>query len=72
MQVERDLQFVDELGLNLLYGINTHCHADHITGTGKIKVGATCAWLCTCYSCLRGSISCHRSSAYNAGTAVLP
>eukprot|EP00193_Tetraselmis_chui_P004530 CAMPEP_0177763242 /NCGR_PEP_ID=MMETSP0491_2-20121128/6768_1 /TAXON_ID=63592 /ORGANISM="Tetraselmis chuii, Strain PLY429" /LENGTH=394 /DNA_ID=CAMNT_0019279339 /DNA_START=242 /DNA_END=1426 /DNA_ORIENTATION=+ len=35
--VERDLKFVDELGLKLVYAINTHCHADHITGSGKIK-----------------------------------
>ncbi len=36
--MERDLQLIEELGLKLLYGVNTHCHADHITGTGKIKV----------------------------------
>ncbi|WIA11128.1 hypothetical protein OEZ85_011271 [Tetradesmus obliquus] len=36
-QVERDLQLIDELGLNLVQTPNTHCHADHITGSGKIK-----------------------------------
>lgn len=35
--VERDLQVVDELGLKLKHVLNTHCHADHITGSGKIK-----------------------------------
>ena len=35
--VDRDLQFINELGLNLKYVINTHCHADHITGSGTIK-----------------------------------
>jgi sulfur dioxygenase len=35
--VERDLQFVKELNLSLKYAINTHVHADHITGTGKLK-----------------------------------
>mmetsp|Transcript_45805 Transcript_45805/g.114598 ORF Transcript_45805/g.114598 Transcript_45805/m.114598 type:complete len:402 (-) Transcript_45805:123-1328(-) len=35
--VERDLQFIKDLGLRLVYAVNTHCHADHITGTGKIK-----------------------------------
>jgi glyoxylase-like metal-dependent hydrolase (beta-lactamase superfamily II) len=38
MQVDRDLGLLKELELQLLYAINTHCHADHITGTGSIKV----------------------------------
>lgn len=36
-QVERDLKVVEEEGVNLIYGINTHAHADHITGTGILK-----------------------------------
>jgi glyoxylase-like metal-dependent hydrolase (beta-lactamase superfamily II) len=39
LQVERDLKVIDELGLKLTLAINTHCHADHITGSGKLKVG---------------------------------
>lgn len=35
--VDRDLQLVEELGLSLEYVINTHCHADHVTGSGLIK-----------------------------------
>lgn len=35
--VDRDLALVKELGLKLIYAINTHVHADHITGTGLIK-----------------------------------
>ncbi|KAK1258818.1 hypothetical protein QJS04_geneDACA024414 [Acorus gramineus] len=35
--VERDLKLVKELGLKLTYALNTHCHADHVTGTGLIK-----------------------------------
>ncbi|XP_009786993.1 persulfide dioxygenase ETHE1 homolog, mitochondrial-like [Nicotiana tabacum] len=35
--VDRDLALVKELGLNLIYAINTHVHADHVTGTGLIK-----------------------------------
>jgi len=34
---ERDAQTVKELGLKLKYCINTHVHADHITGTGLLK-----------------------------------
>ncbi|KAL5989980.1 Polypeptide N-acetylgalactosaminyltransferase 3 [Asimina triloba] len=35
--VDRDLSLVKELGLKLIYAINTHVHADHVTGTGLIK-----------------------------------
>lgn len=35
--VDRDYKIIQELGLNLRYMFNTHVHADHITGTGKLK-----------------------------------
>lgn len=35
--LERDLKVVRELGLNLRYALNTHVHADHVTGTGLLK-----------------------------------
>lgn len=35
--VERDLSLVKDLGLKLVYAINTHVHADHVTGSGLIK-----------------------------------
>jgi len=35
--VARDAQWVQELGLTLKYVLNTHIHADHITGSGKLK-----------------------------------
>ncbi|PIN16650.1 Glyoxylase [Handroanthus impetiginosus] len=35
--VDRDLSLVKELGLKLVYAINTHVHADHVTGTGLLK-----------------------------------
>ena len=34
---ERDLQVIKDLGLNLRYALNTHVHADHVTGTGVLK-----------------------------------
>lgn len=36
-QVERDLRLLEELGLNLHYCLETHIHADHITGTAKLR-----------------------------------
>ncbi|KAI7806107.1 persulfide dioxygenase ETHE1, mitochondrial [Triplophysa rosa] len=35
--VDRDLKLITELGLTLKVALNTHCHADHITGTGLLK-----------------------------------
>lgn len=35
---ERDAQILKELGVTLLYALNTHVHADHVTGTAKLKV----------------------------------
>ena len=35
--VERDLKLIDELGLKLKYVLDTHIHADHITGSGMIR-----------------------------------
>ncbi|KAA0702588.1 Persulfide dioxygenase ETHE1, mitochondrial [Triplophysa tibetana] len=35
--VDRDLKLINELGLTLKVAVNTHCHADHITGTGLLK-----------------------------------
>lgn len=35
--VDRDLKLVQELGLRLMYVLDTHVHADHITGAGEIR-----------------------------------
>lgn len=37
VNVDRDLQLIEELGLTLKVAANTHIHADHATGTGIIK-----------------------------------
>jgi len=35
--VERDAQIIKDMGVTLKFMLNTHVHADHITGTGKLK-----------------------------------
>ena len=34
---ERDMRIAKDLGVSLKYVLNTHVHADHVTGSGKIK-----------------------------------
>ncbi len=41
-QVDRDLQVLDDLGLTLHYCLETHIHADHITGAGKLRQQTGC------------------------------
>ncbi|WP_315791232.1 MBL fold metallo-hydrolase [Fischerella sp. JS2] len=41
-QVERDLKLLTELGLSLRYCLETHIHADHITGTAKLREMTDC------------------------------
>lgn len=36
-QADRDLTLVNELGLKLIYVLDTHTHADHITAAGTIR-----------------------------------
>ncbi|MDC0832814.1 MBL fold metallo-hydrolase [Geitlerinema sp. CS-897] len=36
-QVDRDRTLIDELGSTLRYAIETHIHADHVTGGGKLR-----------------------------------
>ncbi len=35
--VDRDLRLIAELGLKLIYVLDTHIHADHVTGAGEIR-----------------------------------
>ncbi|XP_075165173.1 persulfide dioxygenase ETHE1, mitochondrial [Haematobia irritans] len=36
-QAKRDAQLIKDLGFTLKYAVNTHMHADHITGSGWLK-----------------------------------
>lgn len=41
-QVERDYKLINELDLTLKFCLETHIHADHITGTGKFRELTDC------------------------------
>lgn len=41
-EVPRYLQLIEELQLKLVFAIDTHIHADHITGTGALADAAGC------------------------------
>lgn len=45
-QVARDAELVTELGLTLLWALETHVHADHVTAAGVLRerTGATTVW----------------------------
>ncbi|VEN35386.1 unnamed protein product [Callosobruchus maculatus] len=38
----RDFQLTKDLNLKLVYAVNTHMHADHITGSGQLKTMSGC------------------------------
>ncbi|XP_070551400.1 persulfide dioxygenase ETHE1, mitochondrial-like [Ptychodera flava] len=35
--VKRDVNLINDLDLKLVYALNTHVHADHVTGSGELK-----------------------------------
>jgi glyoxylase-like metal-dependent hydrolase (beta-lactamase superfamily II) len=36
-QAARDVELIEELGLRLLWSLETHVHADHVTGGGELR-----------------------------------
>ena len=40
--VDRDLALIDELGLTLKYTVETHIHADHVTGAARLRERTGC------------------------------
>jgi len=44
-QVDRDMKLLQDLKLTLRYCLETHIHADHITGTGELRSRTGCQGL---------------------------
>jgi len=53
-QVERDLALLGEMSLKLIYAIDTHIHADHVTALGLLRQATGCK---TGYS-VHGNVEC--------------
>ena len=49
-QLDRDVQLIQELGLTLLYALDTHVHADHVTASGSLANRLGCQ---ACLDCGR-------------------
>lgn len=49
-QHARDLSLVRELGLKLLACLETHCHADHVTGAWLLKLATGCSLMASKHS----------------------
>ncbi|KAG5176897.1 beta-lactamase-like protein [Tribonema minus] len=58
---ERDAEIITEMGLNLLFALNTHVHADHVNGASKLRA---------LFPQMRSVIS--RASGAQADVAVAP
>lgn len=41
-QLERDLALIEELGLRLVFAVDTHVHADHVTALGSLRERTGC------------------------------
>jgi sulfur dioxygenase len=59
-ELSKYLQLIDELGLRLVFAIDTHVHADHVTALGDLRAASNCATLMGEHSkaeCVSGKLS---------------
>ncbi|XP_017772161.1 PREDICTED: persulfide dioxygenase ETHE1, mitochondrial [Nicrophorus vespilloides] len=68
---KRDAQLVKDLNLNLKFAINTHMHADHITGTGELKKLTNCKSVISKASGAKADIHIDESDVIEFGTHKL-
>jgi sulfur dioxygenase len=65
-QVRRDAALIEELGLTLLYSLETHIHADHVTGAWLLRQQTGC-----CIALSAGS-GAERADRYLVQDDVIP
>jgi glyoxylase-like metal-dependent hydrolase (beta-lactamase superfamily II) len=70
--VERDLQVLRDLGLELAATLETHVHADHLTGAKRLKQQTGCRIACPAMLALRcADIGINEGQAFGVGTLQL-
>ncbi|VDK34925.1 unnamed protein product [Taenia asiatica] len=71
--VQRDAKVVRELDLDLRFVINTHVHADHVTGSGALKemFGPTCKSVISDTSGARADVHVKASEVLDCGNIQL-
>jgi sulfur dioxygenase len=70
-QVARDVQLLDELGLELTYALDTHVHADHVTGAGALRAKTGCKVVSAAASVDTADITVSDGDAIQFGLQVL-
>jgi len=71
-EVPKYLQLLNELNLTLVYALDTHTHADHITGAGALRDATQCKTLLgaeACTPCVSQGV--HDGDRINIGNLTL-
>lgn len=66
-KIERDLNLIQELNLKLIFTIETHIHADHITSSGKLRELTNCQT----YVPVGANIECATNFVKESSTVLL-
>ncbi|CAH1774136.1 unnamed protein product, partial [Owenia fusiformis] len=69
--VDRDIEQLEGLGLKLLYAINTHVHADHVTGSGMLKKKTGCKTAIAKVSTAEGDLKIGAGDEFTFGKYTL-
>lgn len=70
-QAERDIRITKEMDLKLIYAMNTHVHADHVTGTGILKNLTGCKSVISRISGAKADVFVNNGDKIDFGDQVL-
>lgn len=70
-QVDRDLKLIDELGLKLKYVLETHVHADHVTGAANLRARSGAQTILSSPNVACADIHAKHNDEYWLGTVAI-